>query len=76
MAYCHCTATATATGVIRRGTPWYQVNIPSVATLTTAYSVILCDTGRDDAHTMIWCVASVKTGALLASHQGTSCVPV
>jgi len=44
MAYYNCTATATATGVVHRGTSWYQVNIVSTATLTTAYSVIRCDT--------------------------------
>jgi hypothetical protein len=30
--------------VIRRGTPWYQVNVASAATLTTAYSLVHSDT--------------------------------
>jgi hypothetical protein len=76
MAYCNCTATATATRVVHRCTPWYQMNILSAATLTTVYSVIRHDTRGNDAHTMIWCVVSVKTRALPASNQGTSCVPV
>src|SRR5262249_41995618 len=40
--------TATATGVVQRCIPWYKMTIPVAATLTTAYTLVRRDTGKDD----------------------------
>jgi hypothetical protein len=59
-----------------RSTPWYQVNTPIAATLTTTYSVIHHDTARDGTHTRIWCAASIKACELPADDKGAPRVPV
>jgi hypothetical protein len=42
--YCNCTATATATGMVQRSTPWYQLDTPIALTPTELHSLILRDT--------------------------------
>jgi hypothetical protein len=39
-----CTATATATGVVQRCTPWYQLDTPIALTPTELHSLTLHDT--------------------------------